>query len=71
MTPTIPVPKAAKRTGQKGLRDLIVIAASSALLMLAEQAGDFGLPPEYTPIISALALAAYRGLRDQVRGAQD
>ena len=71
MTPTVPVPKAAKRTGQKGLRDLIVIGASSALLLVAEQVGDFGLPPEYAPIISALALVLYRGLRDQVRSAQD
>jgi len=65
MTKNLPVP----RTAQKGLRDLVVIAASSALLMLAEQAGDFGLPAEYTPIISSLALAAYRALRDQVGSA--
>ena len=67
MKKKLPVP----RTAQKGLRDLAVIAASSALLMLAEQVGDWGLPPEYTPIISALALAAYRAIRDKVGSATE
>ena len=67
MTKNLPVP----RTAQKGVRDLVVIAASSALLMLAEQAADFGLPAEYTPIISSLALLLYRALRDQVGSAPD
>ena len=67
MNKNVPVP----RTAQKGARDLVVIAVSSGLLMIAEQAGDFGLPADYTPIISSLALMLYRTLRDQVGSTPD
>ena len=67
MSPTIPVP----RTAQKGARDLVVIGVSSILLALAEQTTEFGIPVEYTPLVSALALALYRAVRDQAGSAQD
>ena len=51
------------RTLHKGLRDLIIIAVSAALISLAENAGDFGIPAASAPIVSAGALAIYRMIR--------
>lgn len=65
MTPAIPVP----RTAKKGVRDLLVIGASSILLALAEQGTDFGIPLAYTPLVSTVALALYRAIRDKAGGA--
>ena len=53
------------RTLHKGLRDLIVIAVSAALISLAENAGDFAIPATSVPIVSAGALAIYRMIRDK------
>ena len=53
------------RTLHKGLRDLIVIAVSAALISLAENAGDFGIPAASATIVSAGALAIYRMIRDK------
>ena len=53
------------RTLHKGLRDLIIIAVSAALISLAENAGDFGIPAASVPIVSAGALAIYRMIRDK------
>ncbi len=54
-----------QRTMFKGLRDLIVIAVSAALISLAENAGDFGIPAASAPIVSSGALAIYRMIRDK------
>lgn len=56
------------RTSRKAFRDLFVIAAGSVLLALGERATDFGIPAETAPLISAVALAAYRYLRDNLQG---
>ena len=48
----------------KGIRDLLVIAISAALVSLAENAIDFGVPAATAPIVSAAALAIYRIVRD-------
>tara|TARA_R100000315_G_C5196130_1_gene114853 strand:- start:565 stop:738 length:174 start_codon:yes stop_codon:yes gene_type:complete len=48
----------------KGIRDLLVIAASAALVSLAENAIDFGVPAASAPLVSAAALAIYRFIRD-------
>ena len=53
------------RTLHKGLRDLIIIAVSAALISLAENAGYFGIPVASAPIVSAGALAIYRMIRDK------
>jgi predicted SpoU family rRNA methylase len=58
------------RTMRKGLRDLIVIAASSVLVALSESAGDYGIPVEIAPIVSVAALAAYRFVRDAAQGSE-
>lgn len=52
------------RTMNKGIRDLLVIALSAALVSLAENAIDFGVPAATAPIVSAAALAIYRIVRD-------
>jgi hypothetical protein len=57
------------RTMLKGLRDLLVIAAGTALLALGERATDFGVPVELAPLISTVALTVYRVLRDSTQGA--
>jgi len=49
---------------KKGVRDLIVIAVSAACLAVADVTIDLGLPAEFTPVISAIALAIYRVARD-------
>tara|TARA_R110000744_G_scaffold323147_1_gene429037 strand:+ start:513 stop:689 length:177 start_codon:yes stop_codon:yes gene_type:complete len=55
------------RTLNKGLRDLIIIGLSAVLIALAENAGDFGIPVETVPIVSAAALAIYRIVRDNAQ----
>ncbi len=52
------------RTMNKGIRDLLVIAASAVLVSLAENAIDFGVPAASAPLVSAAALAIYRFIRD-------
>lgn len=54
------------RNLRKGLRDLLVVTASAGLLYFSENVSGYGLPKEYIPIVSAIALAAYRYLRDNV-----
>ena len=41
------------RTLHKGLRDLIIIAVSAALISLAENTGDFGIPAASAPIVAS------------------
>lgn len=48
------------RSAQKAIRDFIVMAVGTLLLALAERAGDFGVPPEAIPAVSAGALLLYR-----------
>ena len=52
------------RTTIKAARDLAVIAAGAAVLAVAESVGDLGLPHEVSVIVSTVALALYRVLRD-------
>ena len=52
------------RTTIKAARDLAVIAAGAAVLAVAESAGDLGLPHEVSIVVSTVALALYRVLRD-------
>lgn len=52
------------RTSIKAARDLAVIAAGAAVLAVAESAGDLGLPHEVSIVVSTVALALYRVLRD-------
>ena len=52
------------RTTIKAARDLAVIAAGAAILAVAESVGDLGLPHEVSVIVSTVALALYRVLRD-------
>lgn len=56
------------RTLLKALRDLLVIAAGAVLLALGEGATGYGVPIEVAPLVSAVALAAYRILRDSTQG---
>jgi hypothetical protein len=51
------------RSAQKAIRDFVVVAAGTLLLALAERTADFGLPQEMIPVVSAVALLAYRMLR--------
>ena len=52
------------RTTIKAARDLAVIAAGAAVLAVAESAGDLGLPHEVSIVVSTVALAIYRVIRD-------
>jgi hypothetical protein len=52
------------RTTIKAVRDLAVIAAGAAVLAVAESVGDLGLPHEVSVIVSTVALALYRVLRN-------
>jgi hypothetical protein len=52
------------RTSIKAARDLAVIAAGAAVLAVAESVGDLGLPHEVSIVVSTIALAIYRVLRD-------
>ena len=52
------------RTTIKAARDLAVIAAGAAVLAVAESVGDLGLPHEVSIVVSTVALALYRVLRD-------
>lgn len=56
------------RTLRKGVRDLVVLAASSALIALSESAADYGIPLEVAPLVSVAALAVYRMIRDKANG---
>jgi len=51
------------RSTRKAVRDFLVVAAGTVLLALAERAGDFGIPPESAPFVSAAALMLYRIIR--------
>lgn len=52
-----------RRSAIKALRDFAVVAVGTVLLALAERAGDFGIPAESIPMVSAAALFVYRMLR--------
>lgn len=54
------------RNLRKGLRDLLIVAISAGLLYFSEHLSGYGLPKEYIPLVSAIALAAYRYLRDNI-----
>ncbi len=58
-----------KRTMNKGLRDTFVIAIGSVLVAISENTIELGLPVEFTPVVSALALVLYRIIRDRFIGA--
>ena len=47
-------------------RDFIVTAVGAVLLALGNNAGDFGIPPEYTFMASSAALFLYRLLREKI-----
>lgn len=53
-----------QRTLLKGLRDFLVVGVSAGLLALANNQIDLGLPPAIAPLVSVLALAVYRLVRD-------
>ena len=55
---------AVPRTVFKFGRDLAVMLALSAVLYLAENAKDIGLPESVVPIVSAMAMLLYRSVRD-------
>ena len=46
-------------------RDFIVTAVGVVLLAIANNAGDFGIPPEYTFIAGTAAMFVYRILREK------
>jgi hypothetical protein len=48
-------------------RDLLVIVASAVLLYVGEHTVDLGLPDEFTPLVSAMALGVYRLIRSRVQ----
>ena len=56
-----------QRTLYKGLRDLVVIAISAALISLSENAMDFGIPAASAPLVSVASLAIYRIVRDNAQ----
>jgi len=58
-----------KRTMNKGLRDMFVIAIGSVLVAISDNTIEFGLPVEFTPVVSTLALVLYRIIRDRFIGA--
>ena len=53
-----------QRIGTKGVRDLLVLVATTALLYFAENLADFGIPDEAVPVVSAVALMVYRVVRE-------
>ena len=56
------------RTASKALRDLLVIAVAAAMLAFAENVADYGVPVEFAPMVSVVALTLYRFIRDSMQG---
>ena len=48
---------------------MFVIAVGSVLVAISDNTIEFGLPVEFTPVVSTLALVLYRIIRDRFIGA--